>query len=392
MKNVCYNIRQWALFHKPIMTPHQNEPQAVNQYHAALDEIRILSSLAVIIQHVYGMPLDALTHNHTLWWIQTTHLVLFSWAVPVFILLSGALLITTPQESWLSWYSKRLTRVGIPGLLWLGIYGCAFHFFRGDSLALPDIAHRVVFGPVGHLHFLFAIMGLYAITPALVLLKARLSSNEFMIITLLFLALGICTPAVSSTFQYFLPYIGMYMLGAVLVTYTPSFSYWNFALVWILSSCSLLLLKAGMYFYTDHTATFLFHILADKPGIFMVVSATAVFCFLKEAGLIRAVFPSVANASLQKLAALSFGVYLVHPLVLKALVVVYGMVSVGSGVETVPWKLQLLLLLPTYLGSNLIVYVLCLRFGWFSLGFLFGFFDLFDKRIGKQFKERSFNK
>lgn len=90
------------------------------------------------------------------------------WAVPVFVMVSGALLLTPPADpSPLRFYRKRLARVGVPLVVWHLVYGLlieltqpAFDWRHAVSLVLTGELYTA-------LYFFWLILGLYLITPLL---------------------------------------------------------------------------------------------------------------------------------------------------------------------------------------------------------------------------------
>ena len=87
-----------------------------------IDLIRVIASLGVIVIHVAA---DVITEWGAVpqgwWW--TTHLYdsLVRGCVPVFIMVSGALLLPS-QETLAEFFRKRFHRVMIPFLVWTVIY------------------------------------------------------------------------------------------------------------------------------------------------------------------------------------------------------------------------------------------------------------------------------
>jgi surface polysaccharide O-acyltransferase-like enzyme len=193
------------------------------------DVARVLGTVAVVVGHVCDMVQyahDSLTH----FWVCNLFNSASRWAVPVYIMLSGALLldparIETPEM----FYKKRLSRLGVPIVFWTAFF-MAFTVWLQNR---PE-GHRMHEGtniwtelllgkPYAHLHFIFRIAGLYAFTP---FFRAFLQHASRRVVTLaVILCLGLAslksladgiTGTEESVFVRFVPFIGYYLAGYLL--------------------------------------------------------------------------------------------------------------------------------------------------------------------------------
>ena len=240
------------------------------------------------------------------------------WAVPVFVMLSGALLLdekkqTSPREFW----TRRMNRL-LPALLfWSVVYLAWRAFFWHQPLTLNTIALDLIAGrPYIHLYFLFLIAGLYLVTPFLATAASSLDSKHLgqAIVVMAALALGanMVDFLATSAFTLFVPYIayffaglycvrvlanrpapyGMVLAGAILIT----------TLFTALSvSVNGLESRWSFYFYEDLSPT-------------IMVMAVTVFMVLLRTSLL----PAVQSAA-QRLAPLTLGVYVAHPIIVELL-------------------------------------------------------------------------
>src|SRR5437660_891414 len=90
-----------------------------------LDVLRVTAILGVITIHTVS-PLTAGATVATFsaaWWAGATMNELSLWCVPVFVMISGALLLRRqrPQPA-STFYRRRLHRIGIPLVFWTGVY------------------------------------------------------------------------------------------------------------------------------------------------------------------------------------------------------------------------------------------------------------------------------
>lgn len=153
------------------------------------------------------------------------------WAVPVFVMISGALLLDPDNREGLgAFYRKRLARIGLPLLIWTVFYLLwlvAKGFAGGEPVGLSELGRRVVTGlPYYHMWFLFMIAGLYAFVLFFLIVAAHAIVSE-----LKFLVCAMFVPAALNAivdkaaqesftpfFVSFVPYIPYFFLGRLIRT------------------------------------------------------------------------------------------------------------------------------------------------------------------------------
>jgi len=188
------------------------------------DAARVLGTLAVVIGHVCDMTVFKPTAAASDWWTCLFVDSMTRWAVPVYIMLSGALLLDparteTPNE----FYSKRLARLGVPVVVWSAFF-MWFSVYVTGWRTNEQIWHDLLMGkPYAHLHFVFRIAGLYAFTPMLRVFLQHASRAVVLQTTLILLALGAANSVAESfmrtelnVFLRFVPFLGYFMLGYLL--------------------------------------------------------------------------------------------------------------------------------------------------------------------------------
>jgi surface polysaccharide O-acyltransferase-like enzyme len=186
------------------------------------DVVRLAGALAVIGIHVfclgaYGPPQGAV------WWAATWLNTACHWAVPVFLMLSGALLLDPARaETPATFYRKRFGRIGWPLVFWTVFYLGLFYGVGRRGQSLGQLLGLLLQGaPTAHLRYLFIAAGLYAVTPALRYLVRACDRRELGGWTLLALALAAtdqvyqaCTgPRPTFALTVFVPYVGYYLGG-----------------------------------------------------------------------------------------------------------------------------------------------------------------------------------
>ena len=87
-----------------------------------LDTLRTLATLGVIIIHI-SSPLVNMEYNKNMsfWWIGNVVDSAVRYAVPLFLMLSGATLLDKEFQLW-DFYKRRFSRVLVPFLFWIIAY------------------------------------------------------------------------------------------------------------------------------------------------------------------------------------------------------------------------------------------------------------------------------
>lgn len=134
------------------------------------DAARALAISLVVILHIAASLVDRGYASGKLnWWVANLVDSIARIGVPLFVLVSGTLLLDPGREESLSqFFRKRFTKVLIPLLGWSVIYIAWRIFYEGDSFTLGQAILAVVEGTVAyHFWFLYMILGLYLVVPIL---------------------------------------------------------------------------------------------------------------------------------------------------------------------------------------------------------------------------------
>jgi surface polysaccharide O-acyltransferase-like enzyme len=211
----------------------QSQNSITNNRNFQLDILRVLACLLVIWQHssefFYIAPNgDAINcdASYNLAWLNSFART----SVPLFVMISGFFLL--PMKCSTSvFFKKRFTRIVYPFLAWCVAYAFYFMLYRGDSLAgcLKNIANIPInFGTdVGHLWYIYMLIGLYLITPVISPWLEKCSKNEMRaflgiwLVTTLLPYIHLAFPALlgecywndTPTLYYFTGFIGYFILG-----------------------------------------------------------------------------------------------------------------------------------------------------------------------------------
>ena len=132
------------------------------------DRLRNLATVMVVAIHVSGSVAQGNTEYDTFfWWTGNVWDSLARPSVPLFVMLSGFLLLGKDYE--LGYFlNRRFSRVVVPALFWMVIYSFYNFKAKGAPATVADAIRGIVEKPVHyHLWFIYLIIGLYMIYPIL---------------------------------------------------------------------------------------------------------------------------------------------------------------------------------------------------------------------------------
>ena len=135
----------------------------------SMDILRILSICGVVAIHLFGYVVGHSERGSRNWWLGAALDIPFIWVVPVFVMISGALLLAPENRALAprSFYRKRAVRL-LPALIvWHLIYLVGVRWLmRGEELAPARVVQLLFDGSVfTQLYFLWLILGLYLVAP-----------------------------------------------------------------------------------------------------------------------------------------------------------------------------------------------------------------------------------
>ncbi len=286
------------------------------------------------------------------WWLCCGANTATRWVVPVFVMLSGALLLQpNSEESAVQFWRKRIFRVGVPTLFWSMFYMALniMLFHQRPYDAVLDLMHGVRFY---HLHFMFIIIGLYVITPTLRSLLRTLRKQEIWLTALVLQVFIAFTIAISwldgnraNVLTLWMPFIGYYVLGYLLKDIAANkqwkaknISVFIFMFIWVFATTGFVFFKYGWGSRLDWFNDFC------NPA--MMVMSISVFLMISWH------FPVLRYPVLTKsLADSTMGVYLIHPIILVAL----NRLGLSWNNIKEAWNLPVTVILTTFFSWGLVV-------------------------------------
>ncbi len=300
------------------------ETRASRPRDLALDLLRIAAIIAVVVLHVSNQHCRE-AFPGTNWLIRITSDALVRWCVPVFLMISGALFLDPARRVTLRHlYGKNLLRVVVAFFVWSYVYS----FARINAGPWHKSLSLLLAGP-SHLWFLKAIAGLYIAVPLLRAITANRSATRYFLIVaavvtfvvpfVLTLCRQHCNAVAVTAFQRFIDsfhlrvtagYAAYFVLGHYLYAYRPVP---RRRLIYILGVVAWLAIIGGTIAYSK---------LVGKPVNWFVNYLTPTVLVLSVAVFVCGTAHPVHlqgrwRSFVVQASRLSFGVYLVHQLVLR---------------------------------------------------------------------------
>lgn len=314
-----------------------------------LDVLRVTAILAVITIHTVS-PLTAgatVPTYSAAWWVGATMNVASLWCVPVFVMISGALLLSgadRTRQAATVFYRRRLHRIGIPLVFWTAVYLALRPTLFGEHFTGAQAIHDLAIGhPYLQMYYLFVIAGLYAVTPVLRHVVARCSPQRLMQVAVTVIAFDVVDYTLSSVggagganaLTEWLPFLGYFLAGAWLMTTPVRASTERRAATAAASSFAATVLLSALFIHIfGWTSVGRYFLGYQSPTV--AVMSCGVFLWVRARSQQRGWTPRRAIARVSEA---TFGVFLIHPLVLVPLLQHFGrpshVMTVALGVPAI---------------------------------------------------------
>ena len=154
-----------------------------------LDMLKIISCIAVVMIHVTADGFNYMNIHSISWNITTIINILVRFAVPVFVMVSGALFLSPDKQLDVKkLWKKNILNLVIVYIVWTLIYAVYAVYNRGQGISIINVLGSAVKKSYYHLWFIPMLIGIYACIP---LLKPIVNSGKktveyFLIIFALF--------------------------------------------------------------------------------------------------------------------------------------------------------------------------------------------------------------
>ena len=260
-----------------------------------VDLIRTFGIVLVVMLHVsneyytaiYQTPLESAVY----WWASTVYKSLTLSCVPLFVMLSGALLLQSSKinEPIKVFLRKRANRIGLAFAFWSAVYLVWGFFVTQTPVTLYNVVQGIIIGlftgPWYHFWFIYIIVGLYLVTPILRAVIAFRDPNILMYLIMLWSIAVAVVPLLqlitgynlNSSVFVFGGWTGYFMLGTFLqkarVRSSILYGLVFLGLIWTISSTWFMRflfhsLEQGYFFFDYLTA----NVIVTSVAIFMILS------------------------------------------------------------------------------------------------------------------------
>ncbi|MCX7924086.1 MAG: acyltransferase [Clostridia bacterium] len=298
-----------------------------------IDVLRIFSMLSVVFLHTAAGSLRG-SIGSAVWHLSNISTAVMGTSVPVFFMISGALVLHSPKTLSIEYtWKKRLVKMFVPFVIWSLAAIVYFEVVRigtADSIQWEAVIKKLKNAPSQattiHLWFMYALIPLYILSPLLKKMLDALTSNLVKYLLLLWLVFSSIIPTLVSLmpirFQPLLKlnpaynlnfmsgYLGYFIAGYFLMAYGTRLS--KKLLVGIITADTLII-SMGTWIKTSQTGRYseLFKVYSH---VFTLVLSISLFLLARELFRDRRLSNKVSGI-VKFLSQISFGVYLLHNLV-----------------------------------------------------------------------------
>ncbi len=271
-----------------------------------LDALRVVSIFAVIVIHQAATGYSEAAPGSDGWRICLIFNSMTRFAVPSFVMISGAIYLGPERKITRAHILKRIGKLMTVFLFWSALYAVAETAKEQEPFLLIPVLRRIITGHY-HMWYLYLITALYLVTPLLRTLAMK--RNLLRAVMLAMFALGCAVellPAgalqqeIAGNFSAIFTYTGYYCLGHSL--YSKKHPTKRIGMLFLLSSALLAAVTAS----GDPKAIF-----SEKMPHVILYSA-GVFLLFKNAAQRLEKMPRI-QAAIRKITPCVFGMYLVHP-------------------------------------------------------------------------------
>ncbi len=295
-----------------------------------VDLIRSFAIVLVVLLHASIEPVPAVVLPDSSsaliqWWSVNLYDSFARPCVPLFVMLSGALLLQPSKvdEPLGVFVKKRVSRIALPFLFWMGIYFAWDIFVNNQALNSQTIIEGVLGGPYVHFWFFYMLIGLYLVTPLVRIFVAHASKRLMQYFFVLWIVGVSVVPLLNLLLEHNLNnnvflvtgYVGYFLLGLYLLDTRIQR---KFLLLGVLIGFAWTAL--GTYWITATVGGRLQFFFYDYFSFGVILSSAALFMLLSSVQYreIQCRFPRL-DRLIHYVSINSLAIYLFHFMVLETL-------------------------------------------------------------------------
>ena len=292
-----------------------------------IDLLKVVSAFLIVLIHTVGVPYNNTPIESKKWIGYLILNVIPRCGVPIFIMISGILLIGKEQS--VKKVCQNVKKAVFLLIVWNLVYILVQNLLWGstESILRQVLSLPVKRGPSGHLWYSYFLVWLYLFSPVVRILYQALSNR----MRIYFIAITVIIPgfldmyskffnintsgAIQSTYLYMtLGYMGLMFIGRMIYDHAPDIKRIGIisCLLMVLGLCGALFVT---YFYTMK------HVKAtDKfmmeTGLFIICYASGILGLAFKYRFIIEHIPNFFKSIIEKLSRISIGIYFFHCLVI----------------------------------------------------------------------------
>ncbi len=302
-----------------------------------LDILRALSMLSVVFLHTEAGNLWA-NYGSAVWHVSNVLVAVMNTSVPIFFMISGAMLLDSPKTLELGYTLKRrVPRVLVPFVLWSLIYVAYYLAVSWKMNGSPDISaaiDRLKYFPSrptsGHLWFMYALIPLYILSPLIKKMTDSLDRRLIIYLAAIWVFFSSLLPTLAALLPeayrpfvvlnrsydlFFLAgYAGYFIIGHYMVKATWRVPRKLLVAVIVVDTA---VISLGTWWKAESTGAYS-EAFTIYEGVFTLILTMAIFLLFKDMRADRTL-GRVAGPVLRFIVPLTFGVYLMHRLVVDTL-------------------------------------------------------------------------
>ena len=325
-----------------------------------IDILNILAMICVVALHCNGI-VHSYT-NSTAWATSLIVEVVCFWAVPVFLMITGATLMNYRSKyDTKIFFKKRVMKVVIPFVFW-AIVMLVWRYLNGwlsiNSFSLKEIAN-IIFtnGEESTYYFIFIILGIYLTLPLLACLTdEKYRKTLWYGVIVMFITQSVF-PVIGEIFginynNNLSIQLGSYILFVLLgyLLSTQEIKKEHRIIIYILGILSMLFRYIMTYYFSTKMQT-VYRTLFGYPQFHSVFLACSVFVFIKNMKLDFIRNNQTVTNILAQVSSCSFGIYLIHKIVMHYQIELLN-------IDMYSWQWRIFGIISTYMITLGIVYVL----------------------------------
>ena len=279
-----------------------------------IDFLRFIAATAVVLIHVLG-PFRKLYDSipESEWLAAASINSMTRWAVPVFMMISGALLLSSKKEfETKNYLVKRLSKVAIPLIGWTIIYAFITGYLGNGFDDFISVIQNSPNNPAWyHLWFFYDFIPLYFVVPFLSIALKKLDEEYIKMILMTFVVLFLMKWLRVESFlqQNLILYTGYFILGWYLFNHDNS----KMVKWWIFAGVGMLFLNIfGTWIIAIETGKYSSFFMGYKTLNTMIIGGMLFVLAQTYADKIQGKFRSFISL----VAKYSLGIYLLHPILL----------------------------------------------------------------------------